>query len=141
MKKLQIPLKKVTPSLFPSNLSLKIEILSSPPFLKIWWEVYPPSSFLPPSRNVGGAHYGTDENQVINESALYIRISIIIQRFTIYIATKIDSCHQQILLYKFNVEIIIHELITVTFGIIKIQVYHIMFGWENSCASKDTRLC
>ena len=109
MKKLQIPLKKVTPSLFPSNLSLKIEILSSPPFLKIWWEAHPPPpSSLPPSRNAGSAHYGTDENQVINESALYIRISIIIQRFTIYIATKFDSCHQQILLYKYNLEILIH---------------------------------
>ena len=68
----------------------------------------PPLPPSPPSRKAGGANYGTDENQVINESGLYIRISIIIQRFTIYIATKFDSCHQQILLYKYNLEIIIH---------------------------------
>ena len=29
--------------LFPSNPNFKIEILSNPPFLKIWLEVQPPS--------------------------------------------------------------------------------------------------
>ena len=41
MWKLQPPLKKVTP-VFPSNPPLKVEILSSPLFFKIWLEVQPP---------------------------------------------------------------------------------------------------
>ena len=40
MWKLQPPLKKVAP-LFPSNPPLKVEVLSSSPFLKIWLEVQP----------------------------------------------------------------------------------------------------
>ena len=52
MWKLQHPWKKYP--LFPSNPPLKVEVLSSPPFLKIWLEVQPP-----PSRN-GGAHYDND---------------------------------------------------------------------------------
>ena len=40
--------------LFPSNLPLKVEVLSSPPFLKIWLEVQPP---LPPPQQKGeGLH-------------------------------------------------------------------------------------
>ena len=35
------PLKKVNP-LFPTNPLIKIKVLSSPPFLKIWLEVQPP---------------------------------------------------------------------------------------------------
>ena len=42
MWKLQHPMKKVTPPLFPSNPSLKVEVLSSPPFLKIWLEAQTP---------------------------------------------------------------------------------------------------
>ena len=37
-----LPLKKVT-DLFPSNPPLKVEVLSSPSFLKIWLEAQPPS--------------------------------------------------------------------------------------------------
>ena len=40
---MQPPLKKVTP-LFPSNPHLKTEVLSSPPFLKIWLETQPPAA-------------------------------------------------------------------------------------------------
>ena len=39
--------------LFPSNSPLKVEFLSSPPFLKIRLEVQP----SPSSKNGGGAHY------------------------------------------------------------------------------------
>ena len=46
-----LPLKKVTP-LFPSNSLLKVEVLSSPTFLKIWLEAQPPS---PAKRR--GVHY------------------------------------------------------------------------------------
>ena len=58
MWKLQtLPQKKVTP-LFPSNLPLKAQVLSSPPFWKFGWsfKLAPP----PPSRKggEGGAHYG-----------------------------------------------------------------------------------
>ena len=50
-----LPLKKVT-DLFPSNPPLKVEVLSSPSFLKIWLEVQP----LPPAEKGGGcAHYDT----------------------------------------------------------------------------------
>ena len=42
MRKLQFLLKKVTPPLFPSNSPLKVEVLSSSPFLKIWLEANPP---------------------------------------------------------------------------------------------------
>ena len=35
-----LPLKKVT-DLFPSNPPLKVEVLSSPSFFKIWLEVQP----------------------------------------------------------------------------------------------------
>ena len=45
MWKLQPPWKKVTP-LFPSNPPLKVEVLSSPPFLKTWLEDQTPSSPL-----------------------------------------------------------------------------------------------
>ena len=41
-KNCNLPLKKVTP-LFPSNPTVKIEVLSSPPLLKIGWKVQPPS--------------------------------------------------------------------------------------------------
>ena len=47
------PLKKVT-LFFPSNPPLKVEALSSPPFLKIWLEAQPPR---PPVERGGGAHY------------------------------------------------------------------------------------
>ena len=51
------PLKKVAP-LFPSNPTLKVKVLPSPPFLKIWLEVQPP---LPPAERGwegGGTLYG-----------------------------------------------------------------------------------
>ena len=38
--KIATPLKKVT--LFPSNPPVKVEVLSSLPFLKIWLEAQPP---------------------------------------------------------------------------------------------------
>ena len=47
------PLEKSQP-LFPSNRHLKVEVLSSPPFFKIWFEVQP--SQLPPQQK-GSAHY------------------------------------------------------------------------------------
>ena len=47
------PWKKVIP-LFPSNPSLKVEVLSRPPFLKIWLEVQPP--LLPPPAERGGGY-------------------------------------------------------------------------------------
>ena len=50
-KNCNLPLKKVT-SLFSSNPPLKVEVLSRPPFLKIWDKVHP----LPPQQK-GGAHY------------------------------------------------------------------------------------
>ena len=50
--KIATPLKKVTP-LFPSNPPLEIEILSSPPLLKIWLEAQLPP---PPGRKGGGVH-------------------------------------------------------------------------------------
>ena len=50
-QKLQTLLKKVTP-VFPSNPLLKVKVLSSPPFLKIWLEVQPPP--LPPQHKGGG---------------------------------------------------------------------------------------
>ena len=46
------PSWKKSPPLFPSNLPLKVEFLSIPPFLKIWLEVQPPL----PCRG-GGVHY------------------------------------------------------------------------------------
>ena len=52
MWKLQSPLKKVT-LLFPSNSSLKVEILSSPLFLKIWLEAQPPPPPSPSERGEG----------------------------------------------------------------------------------------
>ena len=56
--KLQPLLKKVTP-LFPSNPPLKVEVLSSIPFLKIWLEAQPPTTPPPPAENgKGGSHYG-----------------------------------------------------------------------------------
>ena len=42
--------------LFPSNPSLKVEVLSSPPFLKIWLEAQTPPPRQPLSER-GGAHY------------------------------------------------------------------------------------
>ena len=53
-KNCNLPLKKVTP-LFPSNPTVKIEVLSSPPLLKIGWKVQPPSR-----KGGEGAHYETD---------------------------------------------------------------------------------
>ena len=54
------PLKKVT-LLFWSNLTLKVEVLSSLSFFKIWLEVQPPPlPPFPPSQAEGGrvgAHY------------------------------------------------------------------------------------
>ena len=57
--KIATALKKVTP-LFPSNPTLKVEVLSSPPLIKIWLEAQSP----PPCRKRGGgggmevgAHY------------------------------------------------------------------------------------
>ena len=41
------PLKRVTPS-FPATPPLKVVVLSSPPFWKIWLEIQPPPP-LPPS--------------------------------------------------------------------------------------------
>ena len=38
--------------LFPSNLPLKVEVLSSPFFLKVWLEAQPP----PPLQKGGGVH-------------------------------------------------------------------------------------
>ena len=59
-QKLQTLLKKVTP-LFPSNPLLKVKVLSSPPFLKIWLEGQPPPPFPPTTTGGGGegggAHY------------------------------------------------------------------------------------
>ena len=49
MRKLQFLLKKVTPPLFPSISPLKVEVLSSSPFLKIWLEAN-----LPPPCRKGG---------------------------------------------------------------------------------------
>ena len=49
-------MKKVTP-LFPSNLPLKVQVLSSPSFLKIWLEV---QLLLPPPAESGDAHYVYD---------------------------------------------------------------------------------
>ena len=45
------PEKKVTPY-FPATSPLKVEVLSSPPFLKIWLEVQPPKAA---ARGSGGA--------------------------------------------------------------------------------------
>ena len=48
------PFKNVT-HLFPSNWSLKVEVLSIPPFLKLWLELQPaPPTPPPPSRKRGG---------------------------------------------------------------------------------------
>ena len=52
---MQPSLKKVTP-LFLTNPPLKIKVLSSPLFLKIWQEVQPP---LQKGGGGGGAHYAT----------------------------------------------------------------------------------
>ena len=47
---------KLQPPIFLSNHPLKVEVLSSPSFLKIWLEVQP----LPPAEKGGGcAHYDT----------------------------------------------------------------------------------
>ena len=54
------PLKKEkSHPLFPSNPPLKDEVLSKPPFLKIWLEVQPSTPHPPPAeRGEGGsAHY------------------------------------------------------------------------------------
>ena len=52
-------MKKAKP-FFPSNSPVKVELLWSPPFLKIWLQVQTPLS-PPPSRQKGwgGAHYGS----------------------------------------------------------------------------------
>ena len=49
------PLKKVTP-FFLSKPPLKVEVLSSPPFLKFGWRLNPP---LQTAEREGGAHYVT----------------------------------------------------------------------------------
>ena len=59
---LQLPLKKVTP-LFLSNPPLKVEVLSSPPFLKIWLEAQPPP---PPERGRCPLWQHPDNNNYIN---------------------------------------------------------------------------
>ena len=51
--KTAIPLPWKSYPLFSNNPPLKVEVLSSPPFLEIWQEVQPPS------RKVGVAHYDT----------------------------------------------------------------------------------
>ena len=53
------PPKKVTP-LFPSNPPVKVEVLSSSPFLKFGWRLNPTSPPTPTAgRGGGGAHYVT----------------------------------------------------------------------------------
>ena len=50
--------------LFPSNLPLKVEVLSSPFFLKVWLEAQPP----PPMQKGGrGAHYVNHNPALLSE--------------------------------------------------------------------------
>ena len=64
---------EISRSLFPSNPSVKNEILSNPPFLKTWSEAQTPPP-PPAEREEGGEHYESDfcsSNQVISlDSAL-----------------------------------------------------------------------
>ena len=53
--KIATPLEKSHP-LSPSNPPLKVEVLSSTHFLKIWLEAQPPPPS--PAERGGGAHYG-----------------------------------------------------------------------------------
>ena len=59
---MQLPLKKSPPS-FPATLTLKIEILSSPPFLKIWSGSSTPS----PSKKKGGGARGMVHTMLLME--------------------------------------------------------------------------
>ena len=53
MKTAYTPSPNKVTSLFPSKPPLKVEVLSSPPFLKIWLEVQPPLS--PQQKGKGGS--------------------------------------------------------------------------------------
>ena len=69
MKKLQPPEERYP--LFPSNPPLKIEILSSPTFSKIWWETHhpPPLPPLPPPPSERGGVHTMITQMVLNNTS------------------------------------------------------------------------
>ena len=93
MWKLQHPWKKYP--LFPSNPPLKVEVLSSPPFLKIWLEVQPP-----PSRN-GGAHYDND----MRKQTFYICFFYICK----LIFAKLVTLQQEDGFYAFHFDVLLNN--------------------------------